>query len=380
MLTAQHSAWGLAFATALVVHGAAGGRERSRFILGLWLSLICAHGAWGLFHLPDAMAEPSRVLQPGAVSVLLVPLGILLVAPWREALAALPLALGVARLGCLPYGCCYEVAWNALPELAGYGMLHLAARRWPHNTTPIVLCGFGAIRLLSLPLRRQPAVEPFVDPAFVAVAWIAAGLLLRHRIGSAEGAREWLTARTEPLLRSLALMLVVWLLFPLGVEVFGESSTALLVGSTLALALLLSLRRPFRPHISPASVAVFAGTLLVGLWVASLADAGLRHLGFAGHPAGTVGAVRAVAVVGIAPVFEELLYRERLLGVLRELWGPGAALVLSSALFAASHMDPAVIPIALAGGLVCGVVMLRTGSLAAVIGLHAGWNLGVGFA
>jgi membrane protease YdiL (CAAX protease family) len=39
--------------------------------------------------------------------------------------------------------------------------------------------------------------------------------------------------------------------------------------------------------------------------------------------------------------------------------------------------DRARCPIAFAGGLACGAVMLRTGSLAAVIGLHAGWNLGV---
>jgi membrane protease YdiL (CAAX protease family) len=40
-------------------------------------------------------------------------------------------------------------------------------------------------------------------------------------------------------------------------------------------------------------------------------------------------------------------------------------------------MDHRVMPVAFVGGLVCGVVVLRTGSLAAAIGLHAGWNLGV---
>jgi hypothetical protein len=79
----------------------------------------------------------------------------------------------------------------------------------------------------------------------------------------------------------------------------------------------------------------------------------------------------------LAPVFEELLYRERLLGALRSLWGWRWGLVVSSALFALGHMDPRVMPVAFAGGVVCGAVMLRTGSLAAVIGLHAGWNLGV---
>ena len=118
---------------------------------------------------------------------------------------------------------------------------------------------------------------------------------------------------------------------------------------------------------------VFAGTLLVGLGVASVANEGLRRFGFAGN--GGFGSLLAVVV--LAPVFEELLYRERLLGALGSLWGWRWGLVASSALFAIGHMDPRVMLAAFTGGLVCGAVMLRTGSLAAVIGLHAGWNLGV---
>jgi membrane protease YdiL (CAAX protease family) len=34
------------------------------------------------------------------------------------------------------------------------------------------------------------------------------------------------------------------------------------------------------------------------------------------------------------------------------------------------------LPVAFAGGIVVGAVVLRTGSLAAAVGLHAGWNLG----
>ena len=51
-------------------------------------------------------------------------------------------------------------------------------------------------------------------------------MLLRRRIGTADAATEWFTERTEPLLRALLLMLVVWLLFPLVAQLFEEPSTA----------------------------------------------------------------------------------------------------------------------------------------------------------
>lgn len=344
----------------------------TRFITGIYAGALLAY--LGV----DLVLMGQRPRFEGA-SILFVPLGVLLAAPWREALAALPLALGVARLGCLASDCCYASPWNALPELVGWVALHVGARRWPRHATPIVLCGFGAIRLLTLPLRRQPTIEPFVDPAWIALAWVAAGALLRNRIGSAEGAREWFTERTEPLLRSLVAMLVVWLLFPMAAELFGDPASAILTGSLAALVLVVALRRPLAPRITRASLVVLAGSLLVGIVIASLIGVGLRQLGLAAtaHPNGAIGSAGGFAVVVLAPVFEELLYRERLLGVLRELWGWLPALVLSSALFALGHMDPAVMPIAFAGGLACGGVMLRTGSLAAVIGMHAGWNLGV---
>lgn len=340
-------------------------RASARWLLGLQAGALLA-------YLGSDLALMGRLPRFESASVLFVPLGVLIVAPWREALAALPLALGLARLGCLPYHCCYPSPWNAVPELVGWVALHFLARRWPRHTTPIVLCGFGAIRLLSLPLRRVLATEPFIDPAWIAVAWIAAGVLLRHRIGSAADAREWFTARTEPLLRALALMLVVWLLFPLGGELFGDPSHALLVAS-LAAVILLVASRPASLRVSLASTFVCGAALLVGLSLATLASAAPFAIG----GLRIADARMAFALVAVAPVFEEILYRERLLGALRSLWGAPAALLASSALFALSHPDPRVMPVAFAGGLVCGLVMLRTGSLAAVIGLHAGWNLGV---
>jgi len=186
-----------------------------------------------------------------------------------------------------------------------------------------------------------------------------------------------LTERTEPLLRTLALVLGVWLVFPATSLLLGDPETTLLARSLAALALLLAVRRPRVPRVGLASLAVFGGSTSLGLAVALLAGSGLGQPGLAPRSGSANGLAAGVAVVAIAPVFEELLYRERLLGVLRDLWGGLPALLVSSALFALGHMDASVMPFAFAGGLVCGAVMLRTGSLAAVIGLHAGWNLGV---
>lgn len=373
----QILSWAGAFAVATVSYRSRAHRCRRRFQLGLWLGVVWTFVGGGMLGSADLALEPGRVLRPSGFSVLFLPLGVLVAAPFREALAALPLALAVARVGCLPYGCCYEAIWRATPEICTLLGLHFAARRWPFRATPIVLCGFGLVRLLSLPLRRELGVEPFVDPAWIAAAWIVAGVMLRNRIGSAENAREWFTERTQPLLRALVVMLLVWLFFPLCGEAFEDTATAALAASSAALALLLALRRPLVPHVSLRSVGVLGGALLVGVAVAAMADAGVERLGFTGRPGVPAGAAGVVALVAIAPAFEELLYRERLLGVLRPLWGGPWAVVASSALFALGHVDPRVMPVAFAGGLVCGTVMLRTGSLAAVIGLHAGWNLGI---
>ena len=138
----QHVVWALGFAVALAAFDTRAGKGRGRFVLGLWLGVVTAHLGWGLFHLPEMLEDPGRILHLGAVSVLFMPVGVLLVAPWRDSLAALPLALAIARIGCLPYACCYETWWSALPEIAGLAGLHIAARRWPQHTTAIVLSGF----------------------------------------------------------------------------------------------------------------------------------------------------------------------------------------------------------------------------------------------
>ena len=214
-------AWGAAFWTAVI--GFAAWQERvrfaGRFLVGLTAGAALAHFGWAALHLPLVLEQPRALLLPTlGYSVLFVPLGLLLSAPWRAtrdhrdtwftaAFGALPLAFAVARLGCLAGGCCHGVLANvpwaigepprhptALYDIAGLVGLHLVIRRLPRDSVPsAVLIGFGAIRILVEPWRAAPPLgDPLVHPAVLAAAWIATGALI-----SAAGQRmigRWNTA------------------------------------------------------------------------------------------------------------------------------------------------------------------------------------------
>ncbi len=83
----------------------------------------------------------------------------------------------------------------------------------------------------------------------------------------------------------------------------------------------------------------------------------------------------ALACIVLAPVFEELLYRERLLGALRPLWGAPAAIVASSVAFALPHGEPWSVLGSFLAGLALGAMRCAARSLALPIGAHAGLNL-----
>lgn len=367
-------AWLGAFFTALLVYRRHAEPSATRFELALLSGALFAHLGWAILYLPRVLEFPEWILQPGAASVLFLPLGVLLVAPWRESLAALPLALAVARLGCLPYTCCYEHPANALPELAGLVLLHvLATRRLEHAPT-LVLCGFGLLRIFTLPLRAPEEPVPALDPAWVACCWIVAGMLLSRRIGSVRDSSEWNFERVQPLFRSLALMLFVWLSFPVLGRMMS-ADLALVSAAGLALTAVLATRPPSLSvaarsiRYATVGVALGAGAALLFTWMPLFSIPTSRSL-----PASPAV---ATAVVVLIPLLEELLYRRRLLDDLRALWGPGSAILLSSGLFALAHVDPEAILIAFLGGLVCAALVLRTGRLSLSIGLHVGWNAGV---
>lgn|GEM_PF-827483 len=82
-----------------------------------------------------------------------------------------------------------------------------------------------------------------------------------------------------------------------------------------------------------------------------------------------------VSFVVVAPITEELLFRGVILRGVRVAHGALIGLLMSSALFALSHLGAiSAIVYALVAGLVLGAVALRTGSTLVSIALHAGVN------
>ena len=83
-----------------------------------------------------------------------------------------------------------------------------------------------------------------------------------------------------------------------------------------------------------------------------------------------------IAVVVAAPVFEELLYRERLLDAIAATpLGTGGAMFLTSALFALTHLTPWQMLGSFLVGVALALVRRVSGTVTACIGLHAGLNL-----
>ena len=166
--------------------------EPARFVGALGLGALFAHLGWAVLHVPAIAAHPSALLDPArGLTVLFVPLGLLWLERSPAAFASLPLALAVARLGCLAAGCCHGAAGEPTPlyEAAGLVMLHGVVSHLPERrVAPAVLGGFGLVRLLVEPWRAPPPLgEPLVPAAWIAAAWIAGGGMLA--IGSARSPR-----------------------------------------------------------------------------------------------------------------------------------------------------------------------------------------------
>ena len=85
-------------------------------------------------------------------------------------------------------------------------------------------------------------------------------------------------------------------------------------------------------------------------------------------------ALWAVQAVLVAPLTEETFYRGFALGGLSRAWAVVPAALASAALFSVAHLSLAtMIPFAF-GGVIFGVLYLRTKSLTAPALAHAGWN------
>jgi membrane protease YdiL (CAAX protease family) len=115
------------------------------------------------------------------------------------------------------------------------------------------------------------------------------------------------------------------------------------------------------------------GNLVQEAWPISFDELARRHRLI--NPTTWWGGVSALlALVLVAPITEELLFRGWLLPDLKEQYGTRRALVWSSLLFGLVHIEPAAVLYATLGGLVLGAVALRTKSTLASIAMHAGVN------
>jgi len=137
-------------------------------------------------------------------------------------------------------------------------------------------------------------------------------------------------------------------------------------------------------HTCPAgkSVALFFLGFSIILLVNAGWDALRRQLGWAGQPdylpvfgGGVHGLLIALLLGGaVAPAAEEIFFRGYLFAGLRERWGTGAAVVLSSLLFSLAHATPGVLPPIFVMGAVFCVLYEQTDSLWPCIALHGAMN------
>ncbi len=182
---------------------------------------------------------------------------------------------------------------------------------------------------------------------------------------------------------SVLLMLAAWTVL-LGLPPLLESwlPTASAIGvSFLVVTILVLATRSFRRD-RPLKYSgwLFLLGLLAGFasypaWIVLIGLSGLALGLTLPSPPEAAPPVLWAATILLAPVFEEVLYRERLLTALGRTLGPSLAIPITSALFAISHLEPwRVLGTGLVG-LMLGTAMRASGSLALCIGLHMGLNL-----
>jgi len=167
--------------------------DAPRAIAGLALAAACGHLGWVAMHWPGLDGALALAARPAGATVLFAPVGIWLSAPrlsrgraayLHPAMAALPLALAVARLSCLAGGCCQGAR---MLEIAGCVLLGALSQRLRRDlTAPAVVAGLSAIRLAAEPLR---APDPFAPPV-VPVAGVAGALLGAAALGLARARRD----------------------------------------------------------------------------------------------------------------------------------------------------------------------------------------------
>jgi membrane protease YdiL (CAAX protease family) len=94
----------------------------------------------------------------------------------------------------------------------------------------------------------------------------------------------------------------------------------------------------------------------------------------AGAKGWPVQAALFLTIAGLAPCFEELMFRGFLLPWAGERWGAAWALAATSLLFGFIHLQLLALPLLAALGFVLGLAARRGGSLWTSIAVHACWN------
>ncbi len=160
----------------------------------------------------------------------------------------------------------------------------------------------------------------------------------------------------------------------------GRPAAVLLSFAAVTLLVLATRPRVLPRNFGRASalcaLGALAGFVSLPAWIALIGALGVA-LGLPpiSPPPRPEGLLLLVALLALAPVFEELLYRERLLLALRGRVGGGLAVVISSLCFALPHLEPWAMLATSCVGLALGGLMLTGRSVALCIGLHAGLNL-----
>ena len=180
---------------------------------------------------------------------------------------------------------------------------------------------------------------------------------------------------------ALALLTGVWSLLLAGrlAAAWLGAELAALVAFAAATALVCATRRRrraqgcFKVWVFGAAAGYAAFPACVALISVLGLAAGLAPRGLA--LPGRGGPALWLAALVFAPIFEEILYRERLLHALRSRSGPAAAVVATSALFALPHLEPWAVLGAAAVGAGLALSMLTGRSTGLCISVHAGLNL-----
>jgi len=183
------------------------------------------------------------------------------------------------------------------------------------------------------------------------------------------------------LLGSLALVASVWCLVLIG-HVLSERLdhevwTACAFAAAVLIVVAVRPRRPSSAPVVPVLLGLGSGFVSYPAWVTTIWVTG-SALGLPADtppPNSARGLSILLATVVLAPIFEELLYRERLLTLLQARFGRSLAVVLSSSLFAISHIRPFSVLGCFLIGMTLGAVYLASGSVALCISMHAGFNL-----